>query len=131
MVATGDWALVKEWHRVDQNGYVTLCGELVPQAKRVEMATAMADIRANNTTVCGRCDARADAAPRAARAEGIYMTPQRDDLSPEKQAIFDRRKADQERRKKFREAEDADKSVKRGPSVRTVRGGLPGGGRRG
>lgn len=123
------WVFINQWHRIGK-GDLTLCGTAQSLVRSTDCATrddAWADIRAHETSVCGPCDSRQDAKMSQPYA-GI--DPRRDSLTPEQQVIFDRRQADQARRKAFRDAAEIDRSAKRSTSVRTVAGGLSGHGRR-
>jgi hypothetical protein len=105
-----------------------MCGLFLPISVETTSAeAAAAEIAANRTTVCGRCERRVE----RERAHELPVqvslaagTPQRQ-LTPEQQAVKDWLDQERQQRAKARRRAELDKNSSPGKSVRPTSGGLP------
>jgi hypothetical protein len=134
------WAMHEAaWHRPDPDRqYATMCGKHIPcELEIVSSEIVAAEIAANRTSVCGRCErlverARSSAVPTTSVKGGQESPLQQPafnsrELSPEQRALKQWLDLERVRRKEARrlaEAERKDEADK-SRSVRTVSGGLP------
>lgn len=134
MARTAEWVLIGKWHRADTNSR-TLCGEQpVAGVRRSPSFDVARDVKDNKTPVCAGCEGAAPGTDSTSTSgwvsPGAALAQRRLSLAPEQRATLERREAEQVRRRSLQEAADTDRSARRGSSIRTVRGGLPGLGRR-
>ena len=106
-----------------------MCGRVLPLSAETTSteAAAAAEIAANRTTVCGKCErrferARAQESP--AQPSPVAGTQQRE-LTPEQQAVKDWLNHERQQWAKARRRAELDKNSPPGKSVHTTSRGLP------
>jgi hypothetical protein len=133
------WALYEAaWHRPDPDcDPGTMCGRHLPcEVESVSTEAAAAEIAANRTSVCGRCERLVqEARERVTHGTGLHgrqavledASLKSAQLSPEQQALKEWLDLERERRREARRLIEVDEKTKTGASasVRTVSGGLP------
>lgn len=124
------WTLYKAaWHRPDPDrGLRTMCDLVLPSsAGTTSTETAAAEIAANRTTVCSKCERRVERArvqELPVHANPAAGTPKRE-LTAEQQTIKDWLDHEHQQRAKARRRAELDKNSAPGKSVHTASGGLP------
>lgn len=125
------WTFISgKWHELGALGQVSLCGQLPTSGfTSYTSSEVVQEVRLNKTTVCGRCDKIASTTrrPTSSRTERPTSAP----LTPEQQAMRDKEAEQAKQTARLRAAKEADQSsIPADRSVKAMRGGLPGLGKR-
>lgn len=131
---TKKWALIRKkkarkWHQVTALG-TALCGEPLPAGfERHESDEVLDDVRAYESTVCGRCEGKAKAAqPKHADDGGAPAVRK---LTAAQQELVFRIEAQRNRQAEMIAADRKDRASRSTSRyIRTASGGLPGLGKR-